>query len=48
MSIEDGPSSGRPSASTDDGSIEHVRAVVRKTRRLTLLQVTGECGISVG
>jgi transposase len=45
-SIEGDPRSGRPS-STDDDSIEQVRAVIRSDRRLTVQEVAYECGISV-
>jgi hypothetical protein len=47
-SVEDHPCSGRPSASTDDDSIERARAVIRSNRLLTVRDVADECGISVG
>ena len=44
-SIEDGPTSGRPSTSMDDDHVEKVLAVIRQNRRLTVRKVAEEVGI---
>jgi len=44
-SIEDYPTSGRPSSSTGDDHIEKVRSVIRENRRLTIREVSEEVGI---
>jgi len=44
-SIEDYPTSGRPSSSTGDDHIEKVRSVIRENLRLTIREVSEEVGI---
>jgi len=44
-SIEDDPTSGRPSTSMDDDHVEKVLAVIRQSCRLTVREVAEEVGI---
>ena len=44
-SIEDDPTSGRPSSSMGDDHIEKVRSVIRENRPLTVREVSEEVGI---
>ena len=39
MSIEDGPTSGRPSMPMDDDHVEKVLAVIRQIRHLSVREV---------
>ena len=48
LSVEDDERSGRPSTSTDDPHIDEINTMVRVNRRLTVRELTEECGISVG
>ena len=45
LSVEDDERSGRPSSSTDD---PHIDEIIQANRRLTVRELTKECGISVG
>ena len=45
---EDDERSGRPSTSTDDPHIDEINSLVQANRRLTVRELTKECGISVG
>ena len=48
LSVEDDERSGRPSTSTDEPYIDKINTLVRANRRLTVRELTEECGISVG
>ena len=48
LSVEDDERSGRPSTSTDDPHIDETNTLVQANRRLTVRELTKECGISVG
>ena len=48
LSVEDDERSGRPSTSTDDPHIDEINTLVQANRRLTVRELTKECGISVG
>ena len=48
LSVEDDERSGRPSTSTDDPHIDELNTLVQANRRLTVRELTKECGISVG
>ena len=48
LSVEDDERSGRSSTSTDDPHIDEINTLVRVNRRLTVRELTEECGISVG
>ena len=48
QSVEDDERSGQPSTSTDDPHIDEINTLVRANRRLTVRELTEECGISVG
>ena len=47
-SVESDPRSGRPSTSRNGEMIAKVRTVVRNNRRLTVREIAGDCGISMG
>ena len=47
LSVEDDERSGRPSTSTDDPHIDEINTLVQANRRLTVRELTKECGISV-
>ena len=48
LSVEDDERSGRRSTSTDDPHIDEINTLVQANRRLTVRELTKECGISVG
>ena len=48
LSVEDDERSGSPSTSTDDPHIDEINTLVQANRRLTVRELTKECGISVG
>jgi len=47
-SVESDPRSGRPSTSRNEEIIANVRTIFRNNRRLTVREITDDCGISVG
>jgi len=47
-SVESDLRSGRPSTSRNEEMIAKVRTIVRNNRRLTVLEITDDCRISVG
>ena len=47
-SIKSNPDSERPSTSRNEEMIAKVRTFVRNNRRLTVREIVGDCGISVG
>ena len=46
--VEDEPRPGRPSTSTTDETVEAVKEIVLKNRRITIREVAEDVGISVG
>ena len=47
-SVESDLRSGRPSTSRNEEIIAKVRTIVRNNRRLAVLEIADDCGISVG
>jgi len=47
-SVESDPRSGRTSTSRNEEMFAKVKTIVRNNRRLTVREVAGDCGISVG
>lgn len=47
-SIEDDHRSGRPSTSTDDSHVSQIDEIVHSNRRLTIREMSDDCGISFG
>lgn len=48
QSVDDDERPGRPSTSTDDPHVDKINTLVRENRRLTIRELSEECGISVG
>jgi hypothetical protein len=46
--LEDEPRSGRPSTSRKDENVAKVKTLVRNDRRMTIVQIAAEVGLSVG